>query len=367
MLREGSRGNAGRLVRFSLMGMVLAFGLLVASLRGSVLAEEKFSVSLDQGWQRYVNPQGPGFLVMRPKACLELESMKVHCDFLNAVMEQQFKLGIGLDNIECFMGNLVVSPRVNNQVGTGTADYNVTYFRFTSAAAADIFLEGFLHGHTEVERPAGKCFRCTGTPVMGGIEYFLRPDDRTVVFPFNTAELDRWLTAQSKPTTKPTWLKAWPHTSDMAFLALNVDCEPVQTAIKQGAADSPIFPVIKPILPELLSVTCAVSSEDKPTVVSRLYCTGNEAASKSLKQTNAIISMAKLIRVTGTTGSTPQKEDAEHASLVKLLNSLKIKCVDEEVVIELPSPATVGDLLVMSQMREGMEREKIKTVESKKK
>jgi hypothetical protein len=127
--------------------------------------------------------------------------------------------------------------------------------------------------------------------------------------------------------------------------------------------------MIKPILPELLSVSSAVSTSDQPTVVSRLFCTNGEAASKGLKQTNALFAMAKLIRVSGTTGSTPAKEDAEHAQLVKLLNSWKTTCEDDEVVIELQSPAKLGDLLAqpLSQLKEGMGQDKIKTVEFNKK
>jgi hypothetical protein len=129
----------------------------------------------------------------------------------------------------------------------------------------------------------------------------------------------------------------------------------------------PLFPLIKPILPDLVSITSNISSDDQPTVVAKLFCKTGEAATKTLKQTNALITMAKLVRVTGTTGSTPSRENADHELLVKLLNSLKTSCVDRDVNVEMKIPCIVGDLLVLSQMRNETEEGKMKTAEYDKK
>lgn len=52
----------------------------------------------------------------------------------------------------------------------------------------------------------------------------------------------------------------------------------------------------------------------------------------------------KVLRASGTTNSTPAKEEANHLQLVTLLNSLRTSQEKEEVVVSLSSPVTVGEL-----------------------
>jgi beta-lactamase regulating signal transducer with metallopeptidase domain len=350
MLREGSRGvlGQGRLLRWCLALVVLIAGFAVATLRSGVQADDPVrsntDVSKDQNWQRYVDTDGPGFIVLRPANCLSLESIQPHNKMLNELLSKQLTIGVPLDAIECFMGNLLIHPRINGKVGTGHADYDVNYFRFRTAEAAEAWLKYCVESYQSIERPTGTCFKSTNKSIFNSIQYFLRPDDRTLVFSRSTDEVDRWLSSARQPVTTPKWLKAWPSANEMASMVIHLKHKTVQAMISEVGKEIPLMPMVAPMLPHLVSSHTSVSTADRPVIATRLYCTNHETASTSYKQVEVLINMMKVLRVSGTTNSTPAKEDANHQQLVTLLNSLCSSRENDEVIVSLQSPASLGEL-----------------------
>lgn len=351
MLREGSRGvlKHGRMLRWCLALVVLIAGFVVATLRSGVQADDPVrsntNDSKDQNWQRYVDADGPGFVVFRPTNCISLESMQPHRETLNDLLNKQLSSGgIPFDALECIMGNLVIQPRKNGVVGTGHADFYGNYFRFRTAEATESWLKFFIEDSQAVERHGRKCYQTKGKSENQRVEYFLRPDDRTLVFTRSTEELDRWLTTSRQPVTKPKWLNAWPGSDEMASIAIHMKHNQVQHVMQEAGEGNPMMPIIAPMLRHLDSLRTSVSISDRPVVTTRLICSTPEAASSSHKQVIALISLMKVLRASGTTNSTPAKEEANHLQLVTLLNSLRTSQEKEEVVVSLSSPVTVGEL-----------------------
>ena len=301
-------------------------------------------VSKDQNWQRYIDADGSGFVVLRPASCLSLESMQPHRAMINEILPKQVTIGVSVDAIDCFMGHLVIQPRKNGEVGTGSADYTGTYFHFRTAEAATAWLKDYVEAYQVVERPNGKCYQSTGNSKFNSVSYFLRPDDRTLVFARNTDELDRWLSSAREPITTPKWLKAWPSANEMASMVIHLKHKTVQAMISEVGKEIPLMPVVAPMLPHLVSSHTSVSTADRPVIATRLYCTNHEAASTSYKQVEVLVNMMKVLRVSGTTNSTPAKEEANHQQLVTLLNSLCSSRENDEVIVSLQSPASLGEL-----------------------
>jgi beta-lactamase regulating signal transducer with metallopeptidase domain len=349
MLREGSRGSRmlQMFCRQAIVAVMLIAGVATCMLRGTAedAISPKVNAQASHDWQRYVQQDGPGFLVLQPAKALSLESMKQHTTLLNKLMTEEAKAGFTLDQLECFMGNLLVKPRDNNEAGSGQADYMVNYLRFTSPLVTDSFLKHFLEGSEEVQRPAGKCYQSQGATKFGRSEFFLRPDPRTIVFASSMNEIDGWLANTGKPVSKPAWLKSWPGSEAIAAVVINLTSEPVKASLKQLDKEVPLMPMFAPVRSHLQSLYSSVSCEDRPVVTTQIYCTSEENAATSHKQIETIINTLKILRVTGTTNSTPQKEDEQHQQLVSLLNSIKTLRVDDMVVLSLQSPVKLGDLL----------------------
>jgi beta-lactamase regulating signal transducer with metallopeptidase domain len=379
MLREGSRGvlGQGRLLRWGLLGLVMVTGVLIASLRGAIQADEPITSSnsvVSQEWHRYIDAESPGFVVFHPAAFLSLPSMQQHRAFLNLMCKDEFDglyakfgMGVPMDAIECVCCNLFITPRKNGEPGTGTMTFSGNYLRFRTAQDADTWLRHCTKNVETIKDESGTYFKthCESGYVMDGV-CFVRPNERTLVFARDDKELKRWLTNAGKPVTKPNWLPAWPTGKEMATAAFNVQHPIVIQSLKDAGNNMPLYPMLKPLFTNTECVQLSASQTDQPVISASLACKSAETAVTQRKQVDALLNVLKIVQASGTTGSTPQKEATDHQELVKIVEGINTVQHEKNVVLTFTSPVPLGTL-VQPQIHDMKQRlESVKASEGKK-
>jgi len=335
MLREGSPRMPGsrKSVRWLVMMGLIVTGAVVASMRSSTVADEPESKTspTTAAWLKYVDPHAPGYVVCRPAAAMSLDSMQPHREALNRMFKDEISvlprvggMGVPLEAVECFAGPIQVQLRKNGEKGTGSLNVRGVYFQMRTKADVETWIKYCMFSVEKMEHKLGPYFKANHSQ-KDGVEpaYFLRPDERTIIFGQSEKEVLGWLAESGKPQTLPGWLQGVPSDTGIITLAVNMQSDLIKDTMKQASDGAVMNPMFKPIYQHDGSMICTLTKSDQLSFQLRLSCADAEATGKKKKQLDALCTLLKFVQVSGTTNANAEKEAADHQLMVDLMNNLK--------------------------------------------
>lgn len=373
MLREGSRKMmvTKKSLRWIVMMGLIVTGAIVASMRSSSIADDPAKVSSatsTTAWQKYVDPNSPGFVVCKPGAALSLSSMQPHRTELNRVFKEEIDvvsiirgMGIPLDAVECFAGPLHVQLRKNGEKGTGSITVRQVYLQLRTKADVEAWMKHCMFSVEKVEHKLGVYYKANDKPKEGMTpSYFLRPDERTIVFGRSEQEVHDWLAAADKPAPLPVWLHEMPSNTGIITVAVNMKSDLIKKTILQAGEGVVLNPMFKPVYEHEGSMICTVLQEDHLAFQLRLGCSDADAATQKKKQLDALCKLLKVVQVSGTTNANAEKEAADHQLVVDLMNNLKSHQEGSVLQFTTHCHQTLGNLVAgqIVEMKGGVEKKK---------
>lgn len=373
MLRDGSRKmNVSRksLRWIVMMGLVVT-GAIVASMRSSSIADEpanKIPSTTTTGWQKYVDPNCPGYVVFNPATALSMASMEPHRAGLNRMFKEEIDviptirgMGVSLDVVECFAGPLQVQLRKNGEKGTGSITIRGVYCQLRTKADAETWIKHCMFSVEKVEHKLGTYYKANDKPKEGMTPtYFLRPDERTIVFGQSEKEVLDWLAATDKPVASPAWLQGVPSDTGIVTLAVNMKSDLIKDTLLQAGDGAAINPMFKPVYQHEGSMICTLLKGDNLSFQLRLGCGDADAATQKKKQLDALCTLLKVVQVSGTTNANAEKEAADHQFVADLMNNLKSHQDGNILQFNTHCALTLGQAIAgqLIEMKGGLEKNK---------
>lgn len=358
MLREGrlkesgSRKSSRLLV---MLGLIFTVAVL-ASMRSFSVADEPATKPLPTAmtsWQRYVDADAPGYVVIHPAAAMSLTSMQPHRATLNRMFHDEidvlyavFGMGVPFDAVECIAGHMILQPRKNNEKGTGAITAEGIYFRLRTKEDAEAWIKHCIVSVEKKEHRLGTYYKAKGKPndQLDGA-FFLRPDDRTIVFAPSEEKLQRWLADAQKPTSLPAWLNGVPGDTGIITVAVNMKNEVMKKSVLQIGDDVSSNPMFKPVFDHEGSFICTLLNEDNLSFQLRFGCADAEGAIKKKTQLDGMLGMLKLLQGSGASNGTSEKDAAEMQFVVDLLKNLKTNQENNVVTFSTHSSFKIGDAI----------------------
>ncbi|HQR07916.1 MAG TPA: M56 family metallopeptidase [Gemmatales bacterium] len=373
MLRDGSRKMtvSKKSLRWVVMMGLIVTGAIVASMRSSSIADEpatNIPSTTTTTWQKYVDPNCPGYVVCHPAAAMSLASMEPHRTGLNRSFKEEIDviptirgMGIPLDAVECFAGPLQVQLRKNGEKGTGTITIRGVYYQLRTKADAEAWIKHCMFYVEKVEHKLGTYYKTTDKAKDGlNPSYFLRPDERTIIFGVSEKEVLDWLAAAGKPVTSPAWLQDMPSDTGIATVAVNMKSDLIKNTVLQAGEGAAINPMFKSVYQHEGSMIGTVLKGDNLSFQLRLGCGDAEAATQKKKQLDALCALLKIVQVSGTTNTNTEKEAADHQLVVDLMNNLKSHQDGNMLQFNTHCALTLGNAIAgqIVELKGGIEKKK---------
>lgn len=342
MLREGSQQIvSSRWARWLLLALLVGTGCFIATLRSSAYVRIESSVKpadTKSGWEQYVAADIPGYGVVYPAAALRMDSSKELREKINQYCMEKMQLlpgvqgmGIPMDGIECFGGPLAIQLRIDDKPGTGSMSCASQYLRFIDAATMETWLKHNTLNITKVDLKHGSYYQANCLPLVNqdGV-CFIQPDERTIVFAPSEAVVQQWLSPAYVPNRMP-WASLMPREAGLASVFINMQHPQLQKAIaqaksyKNGTDSSAINPMLKPLYEHEGCIACTLLKQDKLALDFSMTCANADAATAKKKQIDALVSVFKVVRVSGTTNEKAEEEAHRQQMLHDLLNNVQSK------------------------------------------
>ncbi|MFT3882118.1 MAG: hypothetical protein QM703_21000 [Gemmatales bacterium] len=358
MLRDGSRkmNVSKKSLRWIVMMGLIVTGAIVASMRSSSVADEPAvsnPTTVDSGWIKYVDPNGPGVVVFRPAALVALPSLHAQRADLNRMFKDEIDviptirgMGVSLDVIDCFAGPLQIQLRKNGEKGTGSITIRGVYCQLRTKADAEAWIKHCMFSVEKVEHKLGTYYKANDKPKDGMTPtYFLRPDERTIVFGQSEKEVLDWLAASGKPVSSPTWLQGVPNDTGIFTTAINMKNKELKDALSQTSDGFVMSRMFQPLMDHQGSVVTTLTLSDNVKFQIVFGCSDEEAAAKKQKLLDGMMSGLKMLMPAATSINGDAKESAEQQLSVDLITNLKSTLEGNIVRYTTHGTMKIGELL----------------------